>query len=310
MLSQNFLQSVSHDFEFLRLLSMVWMDAKDWRLTEFEKLAMSRDRDGFNAAVLLEARSPQALAILKSKRWWTAYEEKALKARAQGLRWVSVLDSEYPQGFFDLDVVSGVSPLGFWAQGALPRERCVSVVGSRYPVSGVVLWMKAELEPLSVNPWTLVSGGARGVDLWAHEICLNRKTPTVVVLPSGILEPYPTDWGRLRRQVLDSGGGFLSEYDCSFPIRKYHFQARNRLIAAFSPLTLILQAARKSGTWMTANWGVSLSRMLGVVPGPAWDRRFSGTHDLIRGGNPIVTERADVESLLSSAGRHTSSSFS
>lgn len=299
MLPENFLQVRTHDTDFLRLLSMVWMDAKDWRIAEFGKLAMSKAEGGdFNADILLETRSKQAFAVLKSKRWWARYEEKLRCASAQSLRWISVLDPEYPAGFFDLDTVSGAAPLGFWTMGSLPRKRRVSVVGSRNPMSGVVLWMKSELEPLTKDPWVLVSGGARGVDFWAHEICLNRKAPTVVFLPSGILEPYPSDWGRLRRQVLDCGGGFVSEYDCSLPLRKYHFHARNRLIAAFSPVTLILQAARNSGTWMTANWGVSLSRTLGILPGPGWDRRFAGTHDLIRGGNPIVTGRADVESLV------------
>lgn len=292
---------VSKDEELLRLLSMVWMDAKDWRIFEFKKLIEGQcvSLDALNLAVLNPKSSPKVLDILKKPFWWRDYRQKLQTARAQNVRWIPFFDPEYPVGLLDLDENSGTAPLGVWMQGTLESSAALlSVVGSRHPTQGILLWMKAELQPNAQTPWTIVSGGAVGVDQWAHEICLAKEMATVVVLPCGISNPYPKQWEQSRNRVLDSGGCFISEYEGGMPIMKFHFQARNRLIAALSPVTVVLQAAQKSGTWMTANWAERLSRKIAVVPGPAWDRRFDGSFDLIRANNLIVTSRKDVAELV------------
>ncbi len=172
----------------------------------------------------------------------------------------------------------------------------ISVVGSRNLSYGLKQWMEHEILPtLKFLKIGVISGGARGVDQWAHFLALRAGQPTLVVLPSGLKNKYPQSIERLVKNPLVV---FLSEYKADLEMKKYHFYDRNCLIAALSEQTLIVQAGEKSGTMMTAQAAVELGNNLLVVPGSPVDSGMAGNNQLLFDGAQMIRNRRDLIAVL------------
>lgn len=172
----------------------------------------------------------------------------------------------------------------------------IAVVGSRKINSQTQEWLNEDfLSYLKVNEVCVVSGGARGVDQLAHLCALRAKRPTIVFLPSGLLNMYPKDLSSWTESIIAQGGAFVSEYWPTELMKKHYFIERNRLIAAMSQFVLITQGELRSGTMLTAQWALNLGKEIGVLPGHPKDSLFSGNLSLARSGVPIII---DVEDLM------------
>ena len=130
--------------------------------------------------------------------------------------------------------------------------------------------------------FTIVSGAAYGVDGAAHRAALGSGGGTVAYLAGGVDRPYPAGHDGLIRRIIEEGGAVLSESPCGSTPSKWRFLQRNRLIAAASAATVVLEAGSRSGSINTAGHAASLGRALGAVPGPVTSPASAGCHRLIR----------------------------
>lgn len=175
---------------------------------------------------------------------------------------------------------------------------CLAVVGSREPSSLSLNWLEEELGYfLEKNPVTVVSGGARGIDMAAHRTALRKNVPTVVLFPSGLQQMYPESWRReqiWRQEVLKNEGLLLSEYAPPISIQKKHFLERNRLISGLSKAALLIEARCRSGTLVTARAALEQGKPLYILPAHPYDTNARGGLDLIADGALLIRDAEDL----------------
>jgi DNA processing protein len=234
------------------------------------------------------------------------------RTRAERLRFVVPGDAEWPSVLADLSGCEPVNqlsgePLGLWLAGggdlAELMAASVAVVGSRAstPYGDTVA---AELAAeVSEAGRTVLSGGAYGIDAAAHRGCLAGRTPTVAVLAGGLDQPYPAGHRPLFDRVAERGV-LVSELAPGEHPTRVRFLARNRLIAALAPGTVLVEAAARSGARNTVTWANVLGRIVMAVPGPVTSATSVTPHHLIREAEAVLVTRAgDVLELLSPLGR-------
>lgn len=238
-------------------------------------------------------------------------ERELAEAGARGIRFVCPGDDEWPTWLDDLNRAEpvqrrGGAPLGLWAKGALRIDevcrRSVAVVGSRSATTygaGVASDISAHV---ANDGLCVVSGAAFGIDQAAHRGALAAKGATVAVLACGVDRVYPSAHKNLLDYIADVGL-ILSELPPGCSPTRIRFLSRNRLIAALTQGTVVVEAAVRSGALNTANWATRLNRVLMGVPGPVTSAPSEGVHELIRARDAaLVTRGADVLELLAPAG--------
>lgn len=234
------------------------------------------------------------------------------RAARLGIRWVVPGDDEWPAALDDLDGSEplqgmGRAPLGLWVRGPLRLDQLpspVAVVGSRSATT-YGTDVAAELcAGLVRSGSAVVSGAAFGIDQAAHRGALAGGGPTVAVLACGVDRAYPAAHQRLLG-LLAEGGAVVSELAPGCAPTRLRFLARNRLIAALTRGTVVVEAAVRSGALNTAGWAVRLNRPVMGVPGPVTSAPSEGVHQLIRSGAATLVTRADdVLELTGAMGEH------
>jgi DNA processing protein len=236
------------------------------------------------------------------------------EAAARGIRFVVPGDQEWPTRLGDLDRSPpvngrGGAPLGLWLRGAGRLDevcaRSVSVVGSRSATTygvGVAGEIGAQLAGAGVS---VLSGAAFGIDQAAHRGALAGGGPTAAVLACGVDRAYPAAHRDLLGYIAETGL-VVSELPPGCAPTRLRFLSRNRVIAALSLGTVVVEAAVRSGALNTASWAFSMNRTVMGVPGPVTSAPSEGVHDLIRSrGAVLVTRGADVLELVSPSGSFT-----
>jgi len=142
----------------------------------------------------------------------------------------------------------------------------------------------------------IVSGLALGIDSLAHEAALKNDLYTLVIPGGGIDDSviYPASHKKLAHRILEAGGCLLSEFDPTFTAKLWSFPQRNRLQAGISHATLLVEAAEKSGTLITARLATNYNRELLVVPGSIFSKQHAGIHQFLKLGATAVTCAADI----------------
>jgi DNA processing protein len=236
------------------------------------------------------------------------------RAARQGIRCVTPADDEWPDTLADLAHAPslherGGVPVALWAKGpgridAL-ASRSVAVVGSRSATTYGAAVAGEIGAVLGEAGHTVISGAAFGIDNAAHRGALAVQGPTVAVLACGVDRAYPAAHRRLLDYIADVGV-VVSEAAPGCAPTRIRFLARNRLIAAMSQGTVVVEAAIRSGALNTANWAAALSRTLMGVPGPVTSAPSAGVHQLIRvRGALLVTDGHEVLEAVAPAGAHT-----
>ena len=242
---------------------------------------------------LHQLRSGQSLdkwISIKLQHIWRAQLQIQL---LQGIRFIYPGHDLYPASLhrmYDPPLLLSYMGSPIWMS-----QHGLSVVGSRNPKIESLNWLEQSLPPLLLdNNIYVVSGGARGIDQMAHGLCLRYKTPTIVMVPSGLGELYPGELSKWATDIVRFGGALVSEYPYRQTIRKNHFQARNRLIAGFSLATLIVEAGTRSGTLITARQCTDQGRPLLVVPSHPLETNSRGGLDLLCEGATPVRDAEDL----------------
>jgi DNA processing protein len=185
-------------------------------------------------------------------------------------------------------------PPALWARG--DAGRClfaVAVVGSRFATPhGLELGFRLG-RGLAAAGFEVVSGMARGVDAAAHRGALRGGGRTIAVLGCGLDLVYPPEHQALADEIAASGA-LLSEFAPGVPPRGWHFPRRNRIISGVSLGVVVVEAAERSGSLITARCALEQGRSVMAVPGAVLSGRNRGAHALIRDGAGVVEEARDV----------------
>jgi DNA processing protein len=230
----------------------------------------------------------------------------ATMARLGG-RLIVPSDALWPTQLGDLGIHE---PICLWWRGLeqeLPGvDKCVALVGSRDSTSYGASVTGDLAYSLAQRGFTIVSGGAYGIDAHAHRAALagaSGAVPTIAVMAGGVDRFYPSGNEDLLRAVCNQGAVLAEVPPGSAPTR-YRFLQRNRLIAALAGVTVVVEARWRSGALNTAHHAESLGRAVGAVPGSVHSANSAGCHRLLRDGGAVcVTDAAEVAELASPNGQ-------
>ena len=176
----------------------------------------------------------------------------------------------------------------------------LAVVGSRSASRHGVELSKSFASALTAAGMTITSGLARGVDGAAHGAAVELSRPTVAVLGSGLLKIYPRQHKHLAEAIVEQGGALVSEYPLTMSPLPYNFPRRNRIISGLSAGVLVIEAARRSGSLITARLALEQGREVFALPGALNNPQSHGCHDLIREGAMLVETSAQIIEPLAS----------
>ena len=241
----------------------------------------------------------------------SAEKDLAILERMGG-RLITADDAEWPYlSFRSFDGAdrkifpNAYAPLLLWVVGPSRMsdftQRAASIVGTR-AATAYGEHVAADLAAgLAERDVAVVSGGAYGIDGAAHRAALASDGETVAVLAAGIDVPYPAGHSALLHRV-SRHGLVVSEYPPGMRPTRRQFLTRNRLVAALSGATVVVEAGARSGARNTARWAEALGRQVGAVPGPVTSSSSVGCHELLDQDAKVVTRAADVVELVGQMG--------
>lgn len=212
-----------------------------------------------------------------------------------GAHMLQLGDPEYPALLAQIDP----APPVIWVKGdtSLLRHTAVALVGSRNASALGVRTARRLSRELGQTGYVVVSGMARGIDAAAHEASLD--TGTIAVMAGGIDCPYPPENVELWKRIGEDGL-LLSEIGFETQPTGKHFPRRNRLISGLSKGTVLVEAAAKSGSLITARFALEQGREAMACPGAPEDPRAAGCNMLIREGAALIRHAGDIEEALAS----------
>ena len=201
---------------------------------------------------------------------------------------------EYPVQLCDLSE----PPPVLFSTSKIKPVKYAAVVGARKATKDALRMTKKIVQKLVAEGYTIVSGGAIGIDSCAHREALKLKKNTVAVLGNGIDVSYPKENEGLFDAIKKSGN-LISEFLAGTQPHRSFFPTRNRIIAALADVVIVVQASKKSGSMITAKWATKLKRKI-VTISPLTDNEllWEGNQRLIDAGAGIFTERINSISLI------------
>ena len=244
-------------------------------------------------STLQEAIGLSHPAVQSIQRCRPVYDwDKQLRSlHVHNVHLVSVWEDAYPaalQQTFNPPVI-------LYYQGQLPQtDRTAAMVGARKATPYGLNVSQTLAADMARHGITVISGGARGIDTKAHQGALAAKGTTLAVIANGLDIAYPKENKRLFAEIIDSGGAIISEYSFGIPPLSIHFPARNRIIAGLCRCTVVIEAALRSGSLITADFALEEGRDIFAVPGSIYSAMSKGTHELIRKGAIILTQVEDI----------------
>lgn len=185
-------------------------------------------------------------------------------------------------------------PVVLYVRGTIPALPYVAFVGSRAAdVYGkkVVTSLVKQVVEAGIG---IVSGGALGIDTYAHQAALDAHGITVAVLGGGLLRPYPSENKALFNAIVAQGGAVISPFALEDAPAPWKFPVRNRIIAGMASMTVVAQAAVKSGALITAEYALQEGRTIGAIPGQIDNPLSEGVHYLLSQGAKIITKGSDI----------------
>lgn len=175
----------------------------------------------------------------------------------------------------------------------------IAIVGARKPTEEGLYNAHLFATELALAGLTVTSGLALGIDQAAHHATVKIEKPTIAVLGTGLNEIYPRAHAPLSEEILQKDGALVSEYPLHMPPKAQNFPRRNRIIAGLSLGTLVIEAAQKSGSLITARLSMEENREVFAIPGSIHQPQSRGCHQLIREGAALVESTIDIRTALS-----------
>lgn len=253
-----------------------------------------RGRSPHRSGATMRARFPAAATTIEQ-----AVSADLQAADRTGARLIIPGDRQWPG---QLDDLGARAPLGLWVLGsASPRLlalRSVSIVGARSATAYGEALARTVAAALADRGWLVVSGGAFGIDAAAHRGALDAGGASACVLAGGVDIAYPRSHEALFSRMI-ADGVLLSESAMGGAALRQRFLARNRVIAALTRGTVVIEAALRSGSRTTAREAATMLRPVMAFPGPVTSAMSAGCHELLRDGQAIlVTCAEEIEQML------------
>lgn len=230
-------------------------------------------------------------ALLHTTRQWLEHPDHHL---------LTLADPDYPKALLELHD----PPLVLYVNGALPvlNQPGLAIVGARTATPGGCDNANAFAHYLAQRGWCIVSGLAEGIDTAAHEGALESPDGrTIAVMATGLDIVFPARNRELAHRIAGRGA-LVSEFPLGTRALPFHFPRRNRLVAALGRGVLVVEAAQKSGSLITARLGAELGREVFAIPGSIHSPVARGCHQLIRQGAKLVESGQDIHDELQQPG--------
>ena len=222
-------------------------------------------------------------ALQKTSDWLSGGERR---------RVLTYVDADYP----DLLRQQVASPLLLFVQGnhQILNNPAIAAVGSRRASPAGLKITDALVAPLAQAGVTIVSGLAAGIDAQAHRASVGTTGNTIAVLGTGPDREYPASNRKLHKEIIDGGGALVTEFTPGTAPLRSNFPRRNRIISGLAQGVVVVEAALKSGSLITARLAAEQGRTVCAVPGPVLSPGSAGCHQLIRNGACLVTSTTDI----------------
>jgi DNA processing protein len=213
------------------------------------------------------------------------------KVKDYGIQVVSLYDKNYPEILKQIYQ----PPVLLYFVGEIPDLNCsIGIVGTRQVTGYGSLVTKSLTEGLVNRGFCIISGLARGVDTIAHQTAIEFGGKTIAVLGGGLNNIFPRENIALAQKIARTFGAVVSEYHPDAPSLPGNFPARNRIISGLSQAVLVTEAAKGSGSLITAQSALEQGKTVYAVPGPINSVLSEGPLELIRDGAKLVTKTEDI----------------
>ncbi|MER9442106.1 DNA-processing protein DprA [Mesorhizobium sp. M0340] len=215
-------------------------------------------------------------------------------ARRAGAHFVGIGEADYPPLMKSMDHPPPL--LAVRGNSAVFRLPAVAIVGARNASLAGIKMARMLAADLGRDGYGIVSGLARGIDTAAHQGSLS--TGTIGVLAGGLDLPYPPENADLCDEIAEHGGAIISEMPFGWQPRAQDFPRRNRLVAGAALGLVVVEAAQRSGSLISARLAGEMGRLVFAVPGSPLDPRAAGANGLLKDGATLVTEATDITSAI------------
>ncbi|RWM72576.1 MULTISPECIES: DNA-processing protein DprA [Mesorhizobium] len=215
-------------------------------------------------------------------------------ARRAGARFVGIGEADYPPLMKRMDHPPPL--LAVKGEGAVFRLPAVAIVGARNASLAGIKMARTLAAELGRDGFGIVSGLARGIDTAAHQASL--ASGTIGVLAGGLDLPYPPENAALCNEIAERGGAIISEMPFGWQPRAQDFPRRNRLVAGAALGLVVVEAALRSGSLISARLAGEMGRLVFAVPGSPLDPRAAGANALLKDGATLVTEASDITGAI------------
>lgn len=242
---------------------------------------------------LLESadRYPDGVAALVERIDWAKCKRDANWLDANGCEIIDITADGYPLLLREI----ADPPAALFCRGRVPAvEPTIAIVGSRRASAGGLRAARDFGAELARRGVCVISGLAVGIDTAAHSGAVGERRPTVAVLGSGLAKIYPRQNSRLADTIIDTGGAIVTEYPPFAVPRPEHFPHRNRVISGMSLGVVVVEAAERSGSLITARLAADQGREVFAIPGAVANPLSRGCHRLLKEGAILAETAADV----------------
>ena len=230
---------------------------------------------------------------------WSKVDEELNFIDKKGIKYTTVLDKTYPQSLLQ----TPSPPVILFHSGSLDnlhKRTCISIVGTRNCTPYGQEFVENLITEMKTMNISVISGLALGIDITAHRKAVKNTLPTYAIVGHGLKTIYPALHRNTAQEMINSGGGIITEFFSSEKPNRENFPKRNRIIAGLSTATLVIEASPKSGTLITADYALNFKRKVFALPGRYTDKNSLGCNMLLK--NKQVKPIISIHDLLDSMG--------
>ena len=228
--------------------------------------------------------------------WREAVETIVLRTEDCGARMIPITSRDYPDQLRQI----GGAPRLLYLRGSIDNLHLpqLAIVGSRRMTRGGADIARAWSEHLAAGGFVITSGLAHGVDGAAHLGALDAGGKTIAVMATGIEAVYPRAHLKLAEQIIDQGGTLITEFEPTTKPLATNFPSRNQIISGLSLGVLVVEAALRSGSLITARYALEQDREVFAIPGSIHNPQSRGCHHLIKQGAQLVEKAQEIVEQL------------